>query len=430
MNIRKKRNIFYNLKRIGSKIEKIEYMREVKDDEDFLFLLDMLLNPNNIFGISVSKITKRLSREFTHEGTINVKSLFEYLLKHNTGTDLDINYVQNSLKAIARTYDVECAKFIEDIITKKLKIGCDIKMVNTAIPYFLPDFSVMLAEKYFDKQDKVEGKEFTLTTKLDGIRCILLKHDGKVELYSRQGQQIHGLVDIENEMKSLQLDEFMLDGELMIADRNKYPSKMQYKNTIKIVTKDGEKHGIELLAFDFLPYREWETKITKTKYTERRKMLEQQFDNLEYVKVVPVLYSGNDTKNILNYLTEARKNGEEGIMVNLNNAPYMFKRTFNLLKVKVMQDCDLKIIGFVEGEGKLKGTLGALIVDYKGNPLNVGSGFTLDMRDKLWYDRNSLIDRVVKIRYFEETQNKDGVKSLRFPIFEELRELGKDVSYN
>ena len=422
--------IFDNLINCNAKLEKIEIIKQNKENEDFLFLLDMLLNPNNIFGLSSSKINKKLTKELTHEGTISVKNLFEYLLKHNTGTDIDINYVQNSLRAIARTWGSEYAKFVEEIITKKLKLGCDVKLVNKAIPDFLPDFKVMLAEKYFDRTDYVKGKDFTLTTKLDGVRCILIKCKGDVRLYSRQGQRFLGLVDIENEIKEIQYDNFVLDGELMICDRGKYPSKLQYKNTIKIVTKDGEKHGIELLAFDTIPLGYYNKQSCPIIYSERRKCLTKLFSGLNFVKVVPALYSGNDTEKIFEFLKNARDNGEEGIMVNINDALYEFKRTKNLLKVKVMQDCDLQIVGFVEGEGRLKGTLGAITVDYKGNPLNVGGGFSLDDREFFWYNKDKLLSRVIKVRYFEETQNKDGIKSLRFPVFEELREEGKEVSYN
>ena len=63
-------------------------------------------------------------------------------------------------------------------------------------------------------------------------------------------------------------------------------------------------------------------------------------------------------------------------MLNINNAPYECKRTKNLLKLKKMQTCDLEIIGFEEGDGRLKGTLGKVIVDYKGNEVGVGSGYS------------------------------------------------------
>jgi DNA ligase-1 len=117
-------------------------------------------------------------------------------------------------------------------------------------------------------------------------------------------------------------------------------------------------------------------------------------------------------------------------MVNLNHAPYEFKRTKNLLKVKVMQDVDLKIIGFEEGSGRLAKTLGRINVDYKGNTLGVGSGFSDAQREWLWAHRAYLIGRVITVQYFEETEDADGKKSLRFPVFKELREEGKEVSYN
>jgi len=429
MDLAKNKAIFDSLSNTNSKLEKIEILKANKDNKDFLFLLDMLLNPDNIFGISTNKLNKKFTIEITHEGNIDVKNLFKYLLKHNTGTDLDINYVQNSLRAISRIYGAEYATFIEEIITKKLKIGCNIKLVNTAIPNFLPDFQVMLANKYFEKPEIVDGKNFTITTKFDGIRCILIKNEGKITVYSRQGQKIDGLVDIVNELSNFDCDNFVLDGEIMILDRKKFPSKIQYKKTIEIVTKDGEKHGVQLLAFDILSFKEFDNKKCTFSYAQRRYVLEKIFSKLNFVKVVPALYSGNDINKIGELLTRARKDGEEGIMINLNDAVYDFKRTNNLLKVKVMQDCDLEILGFQEGEGRFKDTLGAILVDYKGSILNVGSGFTSDERDYFWANRDKLVGRVIKVRYFEETQNKEGKKSLRFPVFDELREEGKEVSY-
>ena len=120
----------------------------------------------------------------------------------------------------------------------------------------------------------------------------------------------------------------------------------------------------------------------------------------------------------------------EGVMVNLSYAPYEGKRTKNILKVKAMQDCDLKIVGFEEGTGKNKGTLGAVIVDYKGFEVKVGSGFTDQDRDYFWNNQKELLGRVITVQYFEETTNKkDNSLSLRFPVYLELREPDKEVSY-
>ena len=142
------------------------------------------------------------------------------------------------------------------------------------------------------------------------------------------------------------------------------------------------------------------------------------------------MYEGNDDSIIMKLLDEVTEQGEEGLMININSAPYECKRTKNLLKVKKMQTCDLRVIGFEEGEGKLKGTLGKIIVDYKGNEVGVGSGYSIEDRDYFWRNKEKLINRVIEIQYFEETTNQKNDKlSLRFPVYKKLREEGKEVSY-
>jgi DNA ligase-1 len=95
-----------------------------------------------------------------------------------------------------------------------------------------------------------------------------------------------------------------------------------------------------------------------------------------------------------------------------------------------MQSCDCKIIGFEEGTGRLQGTLGAILIDYKGNEVKVGSGYSDQDRKYIWDNKDSLLGRVIEVQYFEETQNqKDDGLSLRFPVFLRIRTKDKEVSY-
>ena len=139
---------------------------------------------------------------------------------------------------------------------------------------------------------------------------------------------------------------------------------------------------------------------------------------------------GGDVSQIQVHLDRQRALQHEGVMLNLLDASYQFTRTNYLLKVKVMNDCDLRIIGVQEGTGRFKGTLGSLVVSYKGNPVGVGSGLSDDMRKNVWNRPDDYIGRVVTIQYFEETKDKTGKLSIRFPVFKELREEGKEVSYS
>ena len=109
-------------------------------------------------------------------------------------------------------------------------------------------------------------------------------------------------------------------------------------------------------------------------------------------------------------------------MVNLCNSKYEFKRTNALLKCKKFSDADLEIIGFEEGTGRLTGALGAILVRYKkGNVVKVGSGFTDEMRAEIWADTSKYLGQICTVKYFEETTNKEGGISLRFPTFVSIR---------
>ena len=109
-------------------------------------------------------------------------------------------------------------------------------------------------------------------------------------------------------------------------------------------------------------------------------------------------------------------------MINIALAPYEFRRTNFLLKCKKFNSCDLRIVDFEEGSGRLAGTLGAILVRYKdGNIVKVGSGFYDSLRDLIWAKRDVYLGAIVEIQYFEETTNADGGISLRFPIFKDFR---------
>ena len=145
---------------------------------------------------------------------------------------------------------------------------------------------------------------------------------------------------------------------------------------------------------------------------------------------VPIRYIGKDENMIIKLLDEAVNNDEEGVMVNLADAVYECKRTTNILKAKLMKSCDLCIVGFEEGEGNFKGTLGATLVEYKNNIVKVGSGYQLEERNRIWANKDKLIGRIMEVQYFEESINsKTGLASLRFPVFKDIREIGKEVSY-
>ena len=293
-----------------------------------------------------------------------------------------------------------------------------------------PNWGCMLAQKYFDNEKYVEGKEFTLTMKMDGHRCLIVKGNDNIQAFTRQHKEYEGLNEIVNELKNI-YGQFVIDGELLISNYKEVAPELRYKLTSNIVRKDGDKVGVTLIVFDIISLNDFNKGICYIPYSHRREILEDIFRDTKFIKPVEKVYVGSDTSKILPLLDKYTSMGEEGLMLNINDSPYECKRTKELLKLKKMQTCDLEIIGFEEGDGRLKGTLGKVIVDYKGNEVGVGSGYSDADREYFWTHQDELLGRVIEVSYFEETTSaKSDKPSLRFPVFKQIREEGKEVSYN
>lgn len=458
----------------NSRNYKIEVIKKYANDEYVKYYLHFLFNPYIVTGISDKKLNKEVIGLPSSIHNFNVIELLEYLKVNNTGSDETIkviNYTKSTLFPEPKTLlDVELLELLDKIITKNLILGIDGLTINKCIPALIPAFNVQLANKYFDKPEIVEGKSFALTTKIDGGRIIALKENGEVSFWTRAGQRYEGLVDLEQEMREKLPDNICLDGEITLLDPQGLTSKDQYKATMKITRKLGEKHGVKMLVFDCMTAEEFRNQYCPDKYFIRRANLISIFDRLycaecveegnrfakqtlknypfypedkeeydnysiefrenlinflntkyTYFKILPILYQGNDTSKITEWLNYNVDRGEEGIMINLLDGLYEFKRTSNLLKVKRFNSCDLKIVGFESGTNKFANTLGAVLLEYKDNIVKCGSGFTEEQRNEIWNNKDKYFNTIIEISYFEETQNSDGGISLRFPTFKDFR---------
>lgn len=408
----------------NSKKYKQDVLQRYKDDSVVHRYLKIAFDPYAVYGIS----TKKLHKSVPATSIVGIHSIFElftYLTQHNTGTDQIVGLCQDFLDGVAAC-DRESADLLEKLICKDLSIGCEAKTINSVIPGLIPTFEVQLAQKYFEKPERLEGKTFALTTKIDGGRIIAIKENGSVSFYTRAGQKYEGLVDLEKELSEMFPDNIVLDGEITILNNKGIPSKEAYKRAMKITRADGEKHGLKMLVFDAMSVSDWKTQQSSLTYIQRRQMLDCMtafYNNgLTYFELLPILYMGSDTSKVLELLEEAIANNEEGVMINICDAPYEFGRTWNLMKVKKMNTLDLEVVDYEEGSGRLAGTLGAIHVRYKnGNIVKVGSGFSDDLRKQIWNHDVMIVGKIVEIQYFEETTNADGGISLRFPVFKDFR---------
>jgi DNA ligase-1 len=167
---------------------------------------------------------------------------------------------------------------------------------------------------------------------------------------------------------------------------------------------------------------EWREQNCAHIYELRRHLLHGLFKfpaaPISHIELLPILYKGDDVSKVQELLDQVVAEGGEGVMINLLDSPYRFTRCWDIMKVKKFQSLDLEVIGVEEGSGRLAGTLGAILVRYKGgNTVRVGSGFSDEERALYWADPSLILHKVCEIKYFESTKNAAGEESLRFPTW-------------
>ena len=385
-------------------------------------ILTFLLDPQIRTGLAHKKIQKEVPT-YVGETPINpTLELMEYLKINNTGTDEVVSRVKF---LAAATGEPELAL---ELATKTLKTGVDAKTLNKVWGKTINVFEVQLAKKFEEHYHKIKGKEFILTEKLDGIRCILIKKGDSINFFSREGNELPDLLQLTAQIKKVEGD-FVLDGELLAIEQPGESVNQRFRRTMTLAKTKGEKECLEFNVFDHLTVVEFENQTCDRSTTLRKQKAKELVFALPLFKYVEPLYQGTDLTVIQPILDEVEKNGSEGLMLNLAEAPYQFKRTDFLLKLKTMQSCDLRVIR-VEQSIEQPNQVGSLICMYKGNELGVGSGLNLAQRESWLLNPELIVGKIIEISFFEETKNEKGTLSLRFPVLKTIRFDKTEESYN
>ena len=306
------------------------------------------------------------------------------------------------------------------ILGKDLRCGVGAKTINSVFKGLIPQFELMLASKY----DASKWNSFPcfVEPKLDGIRVVAVcDAEHEVEIYSRGGKPLPALDFIKSQIASLQKAYFkgqdvMFDGEVLGESFN---------HTVSIARKrDVDATGAVFHIFDLVTAPAGKTiqdvmvqGARDVAYETRRSKLEAARNVVNHspnLALVDPVFASNE-EDIANAYAEFRSQGLEGAVVKAASGRYEFKRSKGWQKIKGEETYDLEVVDILEGTGKYEGMLGAVVVDFNGVNVRVGSGFSDEDRKELG---ESIIGKVVEVEAHEVTP--DG--SLRHPRFVRIRE--------
>lgn len=443
---------------------KEQILEQRRGNESFKTLMTFLYSPYIKTNIKAGKILK-------YNGT-NDTTCWPYVdlagwlgrLSVSTGTNADVEVAINFarwLTAFISEYPEHSAQEIYElglkIATQTVKCGVSAKTLNKVYgASFIPTGGCMLGTSIKDVLPKYLYGDFIVTEKFDGQRkCLVKDWNGQVTIYSgRNWMPDTNYPEIIADAATLPCG-FVYDGE-MLADGDFADNIAQRQATTAICnSKNTNKTGVKLHVFDMIPLEDFKHGTCKKSAKVRKCWAAYVLNDLASISVlgynsIIAIESCKKRFNFSRNLTHIvpapvydviKLNGDydkaieaaqpfwdrkaEGIMLNLSTAPYEIKRSKSLLKVKAVEEYDLRIKGFNYGTPgtKNENVCGALTVRYKNNMVGVGSGLSDALRKDIAENFDEkYYNRICTVKTFGESINaENGLASLNAPIFVGMR---------
>ena len=282
-------------------------------------------------------------------------------------------------------------------------------------------FKPMLAHK-FDNKRVDWSKPVFIQPKLDGIRCIMTA-DG---CYSRNGKKF---MNVQHLYTKAIKDLFkvnpllVIDGELYNHDlRDNFEKIVSLVRKQKPTSQDRKdaRKLIQYHVYDFVMAYKGKLDLIESDMNRYEKRMHQLVCSDMYGKHIRYVHAQRvanfDTAKKLHI--KYKSQGYEGSILRLDG-PYKCGRSYDLMKFKDFSDTEAKIVSWVEGKGKRRGTIGKFIaID------SDGIRFGMPVMDKFEYLKKNFkamqdwVGKTATFTYFERTK----AGSYRHPLFKAIRD--------
>lgn len=284
----------------------------------------------------------------------------------------------------------------------------------------------------------IAGLDYVIVEpKVDGYRLnAVVEEDGSVSLRCREAEPpkwIEHLGHIAQEISDLGLEPgMMLDGEVMAADWNETSKLLRtFREGMDEDDRERIRQEVKMHVFDLIDLKRLETRAPvgrqrKPRIVDPTPQEQRTMAVCELVGSFPrsalqrlpgkLCTSVEEVDAVYAEFCQAY----EGAIVKHPLEPYYMNRSDAWLKIKPTTTVEITLTGAVEGEGKHKGRLGALVGKTPlGVEVRVGTGFDDAERARLWAMRDQLPGMKCEISH-----QSGKVATARHPVFMRLRDLG------
>lgn len=395
----------------NSRKQKEEILQAVAAQAGILPILQhtilLAADPYTTFGVTVRKLPEPGGNAYDFSGAYNA---FHNMAAQLSTRSLTGNAAKDAINQFfSCVHDDRARYWFKQILNRKLPKGVGSSTIKKVFGALLPSFDVQLASPW-DGEFKTQ---LAIEPKLDGLRCLILLDPSDPKALSRNGKPLENMDGVINNLLGAGFENYVIDGEIYAGS---------WEASMSAAKKEGSDVQKALWAFDAMPLTDFKSGYCDTPWLARKQALHEglvQQSGLEADRVIWTPHKWvNSAEEITLGMQRFVQQGFEGGILKEREAPYHATRNSAWQKVKPVETGDYKIVDVQEGQGRLHGTMGRIVVDVNGVQVGVGTGFSDKQRSVIWANAAAFIGKTAQIAY--QNQTPDG--SLRFPVFECVRE--------
>lgn len=416
-------NIIKELQNISSTNDKISLLKSHKDNNELRDYLNYVYNPK--YNYYITKITHNM--EYGIDITIEQ---IENIVDRLSNRIVTGHAARDEFISLYESVSLESQELLYYLLIRDCRAKINISTINKVWDGLIPVTPYMRCS--LPKKVKLEtwpwDKGVYAQLKSDGQFCNFNIYENDFSVTSRNGN-IYPKEYFTHIYDELKIQEgFQFHGELVVYKNGVLLNRKTGNGILTSLMKDGElpeNHVIKFDIWDIIPIKE---AVHKGKYNnsyyERVTFLESFLKDNKYATLIEtdIVYSYEEA--LENYRNKILS-GFEGSVIKHPDGIWEDTDSGSKYVVKLKADfeCELKIIGFVDGNGKNKDTFGSIQCVSSDNLLKVNvSGFSDKKRKEISDNRNYYLDKIITVRSNAIIDKvKSDVVSLFLPRFVEER---------
>ena len=340
------------------------------------------------------------------------------------------NAAIQEIKKAASYMTEEDAEVFFRIIGRDLRCGCAESTFNKVFKNVIESPPYMRCTSFSKKALKKIKFPCISEVKADGMYVDVIVSPADVVYRSRSGDVKPFNVSFRDTVLSgiaCERGGFVLMGEALVLDENGEIMSREDGNGY-LNSDDIDPDRVIFTLWDIIDLQDYLNGKSKPRREDRVHRLDNTIQNLVDLGVDSFMLVESVTcynvDDVISHFKEVVSEGLEGTVLKNLDAVWKNGNSSDQVKLKIEAECDIRVIGILEGEGKYKGQVGSLLCTTSCGELLVGiSGLKDSQRKDFWENRSLIIDKIITVRFNDVVfSEKNSKHSLFLPRFVEIRE--------